>query len=228
MKVVQMCSQKANEENKVVNEISEYVRRKFTGEASGHDWWHTYRVWKLSMKIAEKYSNVDKTVLQLAALLHDIDDWKFNGGDIKKGSKTARELLNGKIGNEAIEKIAYIIDNISFKGENEKEHMDSLEGKIVQDADRLDAIGAIGIARVFAYGGANGRPIHDPELAYKKNMTFEDYKRNKGTSINHFYEKLLLVKDRMNTEEGKRLAEKRHRFIENFLDEFYKEWNGER
>ncbi len=218
----------SKQSNKAVKEISEYIRKKFTGEATGHDWWHTYRVWKLSMKIAEKEGNADKTVLQLAALLHDVDDWKFNGGDIKRGSMTARKLLYGKVGNETIEKVADIIDNISFKGENENEHMESLEGKIVQDADRLDAIGAIGIARVFAYGGANGRPIHDPRLTHKENMTFEEYKSNKGTSINHFYEKLLLLKDRMNTKEGKRLAESRHKFIENFLDEFYKEWEGER
>ncbi|MEM0148228.1 MAG: HD domain-containing protein [Candidatus Micrarchaeaceae archaeon] len=214
------------DKRKIIHSISKHVMEKYLDEPTGHDWWHTYRVWKLAVEIAKKEKQADMFVVQLAALLHDIADWKFAGGDIHAGSREARRLLSGKVDDSIIKKVEYIIDNVSFKGAGEKEKMASIEGKIVQDADRLDAMGAIGIARVFAYGGATGRVIHDPRISYKENMKFEDYKANKGTSINHFYEKLLLLKGRMNTKEGKRMAASRHKIMKNFLDEFYKEWDG--
>ena len=169
----------------------------------------------------------DMLVIELGALLHDISDWKFSG-DVHSGSRVAEEWLSGLgVDKSIIAQVKHIVDNISYKGEAEENTMKTLEGRIVQDADRLDAIGAIGIARAFAYGGKIGREIYNPDTKPIKDMTFEMYKRSNGTTINHFYEKLLLLKDRMNTKTGRMIAEHRHMFMEKFLEEFYAEWYGE-
>ncbi len=205
---------------------ADHVRTRLSGEASGHDWWHTYRVWRMAKRIGQA-EEADLLVVELAALLHDIADWKSHGGDSTVGSEMAREWL-GSLGVDqgVIEHICRIVADISFKGAGVEQPVLSLEGKVVQDADRLDAIGAIGIARAFAYRGAKGRPIHDPEVQPTEHRTAEAYLRGGGTTINHFYEKLLLLKDRMNTATARAIAEKRHRFMEEFLRRFYEEWEG--
>ena len=209
--------------NKIIKKVKEYVKRELKGESTGHDWWHALRVWKMAKKIAKKEGG-NPFVIELAALLHDISDWKFSGS-LKAGSKEAKELLE-KLGvdQKIIKEVCYIIENISFKGAGVKDKMETLEGKIVQDADRLDVIGAIGIARVFAYGGFKGREIYNPKIKPKLHKSFKEYKRNKGSSINHFYEKLLLLRDRLNTKTAKRIAKKRHQFMEKFLKQFFNEW----
>ena len=169
----------------------------------------------------------DLFIVQLGALLHDIADWKFNNGDFEIGPKIAREFLEKlKVEENVILKVCDIIRNISFKGAGVKSQIKTLEGKIVQDADRLDALGAMGISRIFAYGGVVGREIHNPNIKPKLHKTFKQYKNQKSTSINHFYEKILLLKDLMNTKTGKKMANQRHKFIENYLKQFYKEWEG--
>ncbi len=196
-------------------------------EGSGHDWWHVYRVWKLSQKIAKEEKGADLTVVQLGALLHDIADWKFNKGDERAGKRVARKWLeNIGAGPETINKVCYIVRNVSFKGAGVKDKMKSKEGKIVQDADRLDALGAIGIARTFMYGGYKRRLIYDPEYKPEKHRTFAEYKSSNSTTINHFYEKLLLLKDRMNTRTGKRMAVERDAFMREYLKRFFSEWKG--
>jgi uncharacterized protein len=195
------------------------------GESSGHDWWHIYRVWQTSLYIAAR-ENVDSDIVQLAALLHDIGDWKFHAGDESVGPRLAREWLQSlAVDENIIDHVCTIIANLSFKGADVKPAPLSSEGQVVQDADRLDAIGAIGIARAFAYGGAKGREMHDPQAAPVLHTSFEQYKASKGTTINHFYEKLLLLKDRLNTATAKALAEHRHAFMLEFLAEFDNEWN---
>jgi uncharacterized protein len=209
--------------NKILKKVKEYVKKELGSEPTGHDFWHAFRVWKMAKKIAEKEDG-DLFLIELAAWLHDISDWKFSG-DIRAGSKKAKELLE-KLGvdQKTIKKVCYIIENISFKGAGVKDKMEILEGKIVQDADRLDVIGAIGIARTFAYGGFKGREIYNPKIKPKLHKSFKEYKSSKGTSINHFYEKLLLLKDRLHTKTAKRIAQKRHKFLEEFLAQFFKEW----
>ncbi len=207
----------------IIKKTAEFVKKELEEAEAGHDWWHIYRVWKLAKHIARE-EEVDMLVVELAALLHDIADSKFH--EEGKGAKIARDfLVSLKIDNDKIMHITDIVEYISF---SKKKNLDSKEFKVVQDADRLDAIGAIGIARAFNYGGHKNRIFYDPELKPKLNMTREQYKNNKGTTINHFYEKLLLLKDRMNTETGKKMAEHRHRFMEKFLEEFYDEWEGKR
>ena len=207
-----------------IKKTEDYVKKTLEGESSGHDWWHAYRVWKMTVKIAKEEKNSDLFVVQLAALLHDIGDWKFNKGrDV--GQKLAREWLEKlNVEEETISHVCEIIKDISFKGAGVKIKMKTKEGMIVQDADRLDAIGAIGIARCFAYSGWKGSEIYNPKLKPKLHKTFEDYKNAKSTSINHFYEKLLLLKDLMNTKTAKKIAEKRHRFMKQYLNEFFEEW----
>ncbi len=212
-----------NEE--IISNIELVVREKFEKESSGHDWWHIYRVWQLA-KLISQHEGADIFVVEIASLLHDIADWKFNGGDEKAGGKAARELLAPlNLPLSTIDLIAEIIDNVSYKGAGSESTMKSIEGKIVQDADRLDAIGAIGIARTFAYGGHMGRSIYDPNKKPVMHKSFEEYKKSDSPTINHFYEKLLLLKDKMNTKTGHKIAEERHRFMENFLAEFDREWN---
>ena len=210
----------------VIKKTEEYVRKTLEGEGSGHDWWHICRVWKTSVHIG-KLEKADLFIVELAALLHDIADWKFCKGDDSVGPKLAVEWLEKlEVEKDVISHVADIIKDLSFKGANTKTSMKTREGMVVQDADRLDAIGAIGIARTFAYGGYKGREIYNPNIQPEKHNTFEQYKKSQGPTVNHFYEKLLLLKDLMNTETAKRIAEKRHNFIEQFLDEFFKEWDG--
>lgn len=216
------------DEEKIIKKTKEFVRNKLEGEGSGHDWWHIYRVYNIAISIAEsEKKNVDLLVVKLGALLHDIADWKFNDGDIDVGASVSRNFLETlELDKEIINHVADIVKNISFKGAGEKSPMKTLEGMIVQDGDRLDAIGAIGIARTFAYGGHDNREMFNPEIKPEDHKDFEQYKNSKGTTINHFYEKLLLLKDLMNTESGRKYAEKRHNFMEAYLEEFYAEWEG--
>jgi len=210
----------------IIFQTSEFIKSKLIGEGSGHDWWHVYRVWKNAIQIARQ-EHVDMFIVELAALLHDIADWKFNDGNEDIGPQLAREWLESIAADEkVILHVCQIIQDISFKGIGVKSEMKTLEGKVVQDADRLDAIGAIGIGRAFAYGGSKGREMYNPDIKPEKHDSFEEYKNSKGTSINHFYEKLLLLKGLMNTEAGKKKAEKRHAITVDFLQEFLLEWEG--
>lgn len=204
-----------------------FVKEKLRDAEAGHDWFHMERVYKNALLIASNES-CDLTVVKLGALLHDIADSKFNDGDETVGPKVARAFLESQnASEETIVHVVNIIENISFKGGNFEKKFTSKELEIVQDADRLDALGAIGIARTFHYGGFKNRTIFDPHIAPKFNMSKEEYKKSEAPTINHFYEKLLLLKDKMNTETGKKLAEQRHQFMERFLSQFYAEWDGE-
>lgn len=215
------------DKQKVIRDTVEHVKQLLSGEWSGHDWWHVSRVWKMSQHIASEEGNADLFVVELAALLHDIADWKFHDGDDTVGPKAAREWLEkNKVDKETVNHVCEIIQFSSFKGAEVENQIKTREGMIVQDADRLDALGATGISRTFAYGGSKGREIHNPEIKPEPHQSVESYKTNNSSSINHFYEKLLLLKDRMNTETGKKVAEGRHKFLEEFLDHFYKEWEG--
>jgi uncharacterized protein len=199
-----------------------FVKQQLEGAEAGHDWFHIERVYRNAMHIANQ-ENCHREVVQLAALLHDIADSKFHG------PQTARTFLESqKVEEATIDHVVKIIENISFKSGNSTRTFSSLELDIVQDADRLDAIGAIGIARTFNYGGYKNRPLYDPTIAPNMHMTKEEYKASQAPTLNHFYEKLLLLKDRMNTATGKKLAEDRHRFMEVFLAQFYAEWEGEK
>ena len=210
----------------IISKTANYIREKLSGESSGHDWWHIYRVWNLGKKIAIS-EKADLDIVELSCLLHDISDWKFNGGNDNIGPKLAQDWLQKiDVDYKIIYPVCRIIKDISFKGANVKNPLLTLEGKCVQDADRLDAIGAIGIARTFAYGGYSGREIYNPDIKPKRHNSFEEYKKNQSPIINHFYEKLLLLKDKMNTDTGKRLSEERHTFMESFLKQFFNEWEG--
>lgn len=213
------------QETPLVQKTAAYIKEMFSGEGSGHDWWHIFRVWQNALYLArEEQANLE--VVQLAALLHDIADWKFQDNQQDGGAQAARLWLNEQGAPEdLILAVTRIIDEISYKGAGVATPMSSPEGRIVQDADRLDAIGAMGIARAFAYGGFKGREMHHPDIAPEHHASFEAYKNNNGPTINHFYEKLLLLKDRMNTAAGKKLAEERHRYMEIFLEQFQREWN---
>ncbi len=208
----------------VIKQTEKYVKNKLEGEGSGHDWWHVQRVCKNAVYIGLK-ENADLLVVQLAALLHDIDDWKVTGKEDSSSSE-AKDFLKGiGVDDITIEKITEIIDNISFSSNIEKKKELSLEGMVVQDADRLDAMGAIGIARCFARCGKVGNLIYNPNIKPKKHFKSPvDYKKSKTTGVNHFYEKLLLLKDLMNTKTARKIAENRHAFMEKFLEQFFKEW----
>ena len=209
----------------LINKTIELVKEKLEGTESGHDWFHIERVWKLSLKIQEKEGG-EKLIIELAALLHDIADPKFYNGDETIASKIVKEFLTEQqVDSETIEKVVFIIENMSFKNRNDAPKNLPLELKIVQDADRLDAIGAIGIARTFNFGGYKNNLMYHPDIEPRLNQTKEEYKKSNGTTINHFYEKLLLLKDLLNTETAKEIAEHRHQLMLQFLDEFYKEWN---
>ncbi len=211
----------------VIDKTVSFVKETLADAEGGHDWWHIYRVWQLSKHIAQK-EKVDVLVVELGALLHDIADSKFHEGDEEIGPRKAREFLQlVGVDEKIILHIEKIITNISFKGGNHVQQFKSRELDVIQDADRLDAMGAIGIARTFNYGGHKGRAIYDPNIKPNLAMTTEEYKKGMGPSINHFYEKLLLLKDRMNTATGRKMAEHRHRFMEQYLAEFYKEWEAE-
>jgi uncharacterized protein len=205
-----------------------FVKEKLNDAEGGHDWFHIERVYKNAVLIS-KNEVCDTTIVQLGALLHDIADSKFHNGDETIGPRVAREFLESeKVDEEIITHVVNIIENISFKGGNFEKKFTSIELSIVQDADRLDAIGAIGIARTFNYGGFKNRTLYDPEIAPNSSMTKEEYKKNDSPTINHFYEKLLLLKDKMNTATGKQIAQERHRYMEGFLAQFYAEWEGEK
>ena len=211
----------------LISNTIEFVRKKLNDAEGGHDWFHIERVYRNTLLIAQT-EKVDITVVSLGALLHDIADSKFHNGDETVGPRMAITWLESQNADSGvIDHVIQIINNISFKGGNQAQKFRSLELDVVQDADRLDAIGAIGVARAFNYGGYKNRKLYDPDIAPNLNMTKEAYKKSTAPTINHFYEKLLLLKDRMNTETGRRLAENRHRYMESFLDQFYKEWDGE-
>ena len=209
----------------VITETINFVKQTLNNAEGGHDWWHIYRVWVNAKKIAED-EPCDKFTVELAALLHDIADSKFHNGDEEIGPATAGNFLRELGVNEVIvNHVQQIIRHISFKGSFDGAKFSSPELSVVQDADRLDAIGAIGIARTFSYGGFKGREIYSPEVAPNLNMSKEEYKNSAAPSLNHFYEKLLLLKDKMNTPSGKKLAQQRHEFMEAYLKQFYLEVN---
>jgi uncharacterized protein len=215
-------------DDRLIEKTADFIRQKLSGEGSGHDWWHIYRVWQTARHIAAEEPEADKAIVELGALLHDIADWKFHDGNDEAGPKAAREWLESLDAKEEdILQVEGIIRKVSFKGAGVKPQNLNLETKIVQDADRLDAIGAIGVARAFAYGGHKNREMYNPEAKPEIHQTAEQYKANESSTINHFYEKLLLLKDRMQTKTGQQVAERRHKYMEGFLKEFYAEWNGE-
>ncbi len=205
-----------------------FVKQQLQNAEGGHDWFHIERVYKNALLIAEnEVCNLE--IVKLGALLHDIADSKFHDGDETVGPKVARKFLEEEgVNEETITSVLNIIKNISFKGGNFDKKFRSKELDIVQDADRLDAIGAIGIARTFNYGGFKNRAIYNPNIAPNLNMSKEEYKNSEAPTLNHFYEKLLLLKDKMNTESGKKIAQKRHEFMEKFLSQFYAEWDAEK
>jgi uncharacterized protein len=212
----------------LIDKTTAFVKLKLENAEGGHDWFHMERVYKNAMLIA-KDEDCNLTVVQLGALLHDIADSKFNDGDETVGPKVAREFLQSQnVSEEIIAHVIAIIENISFKGGNFEKKFMSKELEIVQDADRLDALGAIGIARTFNYGGFKNRTLYNPEILPNLNMTKEEYKNSEAPTLNHFYEKLLLLSAKMNTRTGKKIAQERHRFMEVFLEQFYAEWNGEK
>lgn len=216
------------EENEIVEKVENYIIEQSYNESNGHDWWHIKRVYNLALKINEK-ENADKFTIEMIALLHDIFDKKFSNGDIRENLiklLDKMEILN-EINNEKLENILFSIENLSFNGGFSKVEI-SKEGQIVQDSDRIDAIGAIGIARVFAYNGKKGNPIYDPDVGIIEIKSEEEYRNLKRHAINHFYEKLLKVKDTMNTDEGKNIAIKRTKYMEEYLKEFYDEWDGKK
>ncbi|MEX0930925.1 MAG: HD domain-containing protein [Candidatus Paceibacterota bacterium] len=211
----------------IVNTVF-FVKQKLKDAEAGHDWWHIERVRKNALHIAEE-EGVDLFVVELGALLHDIADSKFHDGDEDVGPKTAQEFLESQnVSEGVVVHVENIVRHISFKGSQHKQSWMSPELAVVQDADRLDSIGAIGIARVFTYGGYKNRELYNPEIEVKLELTREEYRKHKGTTINHFYEKLLLLKDLMNTKTGKQLARSRHEFMKAYLTQFYAEWNGEK
>ncbi len=216
-------------DQEIIDQTIAFVQKTLKGAEGGHDWFHIHRVFLNSKHIA-KGQGIDNLVVSLGALLHDIADAKFHDGDESVGPKIAKDFLDSiNVEPEVIAHVINIINNISFKNSLSNDGLtkfDSKELQIVQDADRLDAIGAIGIARAFNYGGFKNRELYNPEIAPNLNLTKEEYKKSAAPTINHFYEKLLLLKDKMNTPTGKILAEERHAYMQNFLDQFFKEWNG--
>ena len=211
----------------LINNTILFVKNQLTNAEGGHDWFHIERVYKNALLIAEE-EDCDITIVKLGALLHDIADSKFHDGDEKIGPKKARIFLESQnVSENIISHVIAIIENISFKGGNFEKKFNSKELEIVQDADRLDAIGAIGIARTFNYGGFKNRPLYNPNIQPNLNMSKEEYKNSESPTLNHFYEKLLLLKDKMNTETGKKIAQKRHDFMITYLSQFYAEWDGE-
>lgn len=212
----------------VIAQLVTIVQQHLKDAEGGHDWFHIERVWNSSMQI-NKLEGGDPFIVAAAALLHDIADSKFHNGDESIGPKTARKILEGlEVNGDAINHVVAIIENISFKGGKRKRTFTSLELDIVQDADRLDSIGAIGVARAFNYGGFKNRGLYDPAVPPNLNMSAEEYKKSSAPTINHFYEKLLLLKDLMNTPTGRKMAEERHQFMEAYLEQFYAEWDGKK
>ncbi|GAA4295404.1 HD domain-containing protein [Aestuariibaculum suncheonense] len=210
----------------IITATKAFVKDSLEHAEGGHDWFHILRVYNNAILIA-KQEPVNLFIVQLGALLHDIADSKFHDGDETVGPRVTREFLfKQNVDSTIIEHVVNIIENISFKGGNEAQKFKSAELDVIQDADRLDAIGAIGIARCFNYGGFKNRALYDPEIQPNLNMSKEEYKTSTAPTINHFYEKLLLLKDRMHTKTAQKIAIERHNFMTQFLDQFYNEWNG--
>jgi len=216
---------------KILKSLEKILKRDFLAEPTGHDYYHFDRVRNLALRIAKEEKKGDLFLIQLGALMHDLADWKFHKGNFNESSKVGAIILR-KLGadSQTITNVGHIVDNVSFKGEKEKNGAKTIEAKIVQDADRLEALGAIGIARVMATGSYLRTPIYDPRIKPKKNMTKAEYKKSlgKNTSINHFYEKLLLIKNLLNTKAAKKIAAPRHAFIKIYLKQFFAEWKGQK
>lgn len=208
----------------ILPNIESRVRKQMQADATGHDWWHVDRVRRTALRICETEGG-QRDRVELIALLHDVDDWKLKGAH-QTGRIAHDWMVELGVSAAESEGICTVIDRISFKGRGVADDMPSLEGQIVQDADRLDALGAIGIARCFAYGGAKGRAIYDPEHPPEQHDSFEAYQTKSGPSLNHFYEKLLHLKDRLNTRTARKMAQERHAFLEQFLSQFHREWQA--
>lgn len=214
--------------SEIIEQTEKFVRKTLENAEGGHDWWHIYRVHQLAKHIV-KDAEADSFIVELGALLHDIADSKFYNGDETIGPKKAKDFLDSLNVDEKISlHVIKIIENVSFKGGKHEQEFKSKELDVVQDVDRLDALGAVGIARAFNYGEHMGREIYNPEIKPNLNMSKEEYKKNMASTINHFYEKLLLLKDKMNTAIGKQIAEERHKFLEEYLKQFYAEWEGKK
>jgi len=211
----------------IIQKTERFIESEFRSEGSGHDWFHVDRVRKMALRIGE-HEGCDLFVVEMAALLHDLDDWKLNGAESQNGSKMKKWLDIIELEAEDVLHILKITEEVSFKGAGIETPVQSAEAAVVQDADRLDAIGAIGIARTFTYGGHKSRLIYDPSVAPVMHDDFQEYKNNTAPTINHFYEKLLLLKDRMNTETARTIAEQRHQFMTDYLFQFYEEWEATR
>lgn len=210
----------------IIDQTVEFVKATLADAEGGHDWWHIYRGWQTAKHLA-KTEQVDLFIVELGVLLHDIADSKFHDGDEQVGPRKAKEFLQSiNVDPTIADHVVKIIENISFKGGQHQQSFRSPELDVIQDADRLDALGAIGIARTFNYGGHKHRAIYDPNIKPNLQMTKEEYKSSNAPTLNHFYEKLLLLKDRMNTKTGRQLAEQRHQFMEQYLQQFYQEWDG--
>jgi uncharacterized protein len=211
----------------VIAATAAFIEEKFAHEGSGHDWPHIWRVWQVARVLAAEQPVIDQEVAELAALLHDIADWKFHGGDYEAGPRAAYAWLASQhVPAATIERVQQVIREVSFKGLGVETPVSSPEAAVVQDADRLDAIGAIGVARAFAYGGHKGRPLHDPAVPPVTHADFEQYKQSTAPTLNHFYEKLLHLQDRLHTPGARRLAARRHQFMEEFVAQFLAEWEG--
>jgi len=209
----------------IIQKTADFIKQEFGDDSSGHDWWHIYRVWKNAISICER-ERADLFIVELAALLHDLDDWKFNESEDETPRRAQAWMKACLVDSQINQTVCEIIMHVSYKGAQVENKMNTLEGFIVQDADRLDAIGAIGIGRAFAYGGYKNRPMYDPETENQMHASFEQYKNSKSATINHFYEKLLLLKDKMNTATAKKIAEQRHEIMLKFLEQFMNEWEG--
>lgn len=216
-------------DREIINKTVTFVKEHLANAEVGHDWWHIERVWKNAKRIAEG-ENVDTLIVELGALLHDIADQKFHNGDEEIGPQTARTFLEGNgLNEDTVDHVENIVRHISYKNSLVGDQWMSPELAVVQDADRLDALGAIGVARTFTYGGYKGRVLHDPTIAPNMDMSVDEYKKSGSqTTLNHFYEKLFKLKGLMNTETGKKLAEERHRFMEAYLEQFLAEWEGKK
>lgn len=211
----------------LITATAQFIEQKFADEGSGHDWAHIRRVWLMARRLALAAPQADAELTELAALLHDIADWKFHGGDYEAGPRAAREWLRSQHAPETlIARVEIIIREVSFKGLGVETPVSSVEAALVQDADRLDAIGAIGIARAFAYGGHKGRPLHDSAIAPVAHESFASYQQNTAPTLNHFYEKLLHLKDRLHTPGARQIADARHAFMETYVARFLAEWEG--
>jgi uncharacterized protein len=211
----------------LISATAQFIERKFADEGSGHDWAHIRRVWLMARRLAADSPEANPEITELGALLHDIADWKFHGGDYEAGPRAARAwLLSQHAPEELIVRVETVIREVSFKGLGVETPVSSLEAALVQDADRLDAIGAVGIARAFAYGGHKGRPLHDPAVPPVTHESFTSYQKSTAPTINHFYEKLLHLKDRLQTPAARAVAAERHAFMEAFVARFLAEWDG--